>query len=348
MTAAPAAKLQQMLQDPVAALAARDQLEQIYAAGLEEAIREFLQLLSRETIRRVRTNGGLPWENVLVGPLESPITAAGELDLFALGTLRGWWQRTVAARVVSAVWGWFTDIFPVGRPGWTSIQNMPNLLTWVTDRLVRGLEPGIDEHSFDLVRGLLAQAAWSDWGVDRLAERIAHDLSWTTDRAFYQAEYDRITDQILARLDPLGPPGSQAREWARLNDPEIAALQADTSQLRLILDAEQSYWQTRAERIARTESGIAYNYATLAALAEEGWTYKMWISTLDNRTRDEHRELLEQTRLLDQPFEVVDEVTGQAYNLMMPGDPAAPPDMTINCRCIMIGTDEPDSHPVTG
>src|SRR5690606_15955338 len=118
---------------------------------------------------------------------------------------------------------------------------------------------------------------------------------------------------------------------ARENDPVVAQLQAQRTHARLALDAEESYWQVRAQRIARTESTGAYNAAGLAALADEGETTKVWIATEDARTRPSHRAADRQAVPITQPFEV------GASALLMPGDPSGPAHETVNCRCTMVG-----------
>lgn len=54
---------------------------------------------------------------------------------------------------------------------------------------------------------------------------------------------------------------------------------------------------------------------------------RMWIATLDNRTRHEHRILDGQERGVDEPFEV------DGYDIMYPGDPSAEGFLIWNCRC---------------
>ena len=58
---------------------------------------------------------------------------------------------------------------------------------------------------------------------------------------------------------------------------------------------------------------------------------KEWMATLDNHTRDAHRDLDGQHVPLDEPF-VVD-----GYEIMYPGDPNAEPFLVYNCRCTMVG-----------
>lgn len=56
---------------------------------------------------------------------------------------------------------------------------------------------------------------------------------------------------------------------------------------------------------------------------------KMWIATLDGRTRDSHRDLDGQTQDIDKPFD------SPLGDIMFPGDPDAKPGNVWNCRCTL-------------
>lgn len=96
------------------------------------------------------------------------------------------------------------------------------------------------------------------------------------------------------------------------------------------------FWGNRARTIARTETvgasnGGAFAAAVARALDEgDAQASKIWISTLDGRTRLEHREADRQTKPLLEPFDV-----GGA-RLMFPGDPSGPAHLVINCRCSIL------------
>ena len=55
-----------------------------------------------------------------------------------------------------------------------------------------------------------------------------------------------------------------------------------------------------------------------------------WLATLDNRTRDEHRDLDGQHVPVGEPFEVDGE------EIRYPGDPSAPGYLVWNCRCTLV------------
>ncbi|GGZ23351.1 hypothetical protein GCM10010387_15610 [Streptomyces inusitatus] len=87
----------------------------------------------------------------------------------------------------------------------------------------------------------------------------------------------------------------------------------------------------REERIGMTESTRAWNTATLAAAqalsGPDRPLVKQWVTRHDDRVRSAHDQVDGQLQLLADPF-VVGGVPMQA-----PGDPTAPPELVINCRC---------------
>ena len=105
-------------------------------------------------------------------------------------------------------------------------------------------------------------------------------------------------------------------------------------------------------RNARTASGAAANRGKIDSftrIKKMGFDIKkQWISTLDNRTRHEHRLLMGQTVDLGEPLRV------EGYELEYPCDPKATvkdlmgrekavnvikaaPEMIYNCRCVIVG-----------
>lgn len=87
----------------------------------------------------------------------------------------------------------------------------------------------------------------------------------------------------------------------------------------------------RAARTAVTgaqNAGRQDSYDTAVKMGIE--MEKIWIATLDNRTRHDHAMADGQTVAEDKPF-----VVG-GYKLMYPGDPSGPGHEIYNCRCTMI------------
>ena len=95
------------------------------------------------------------------------------------------------------------------------------------------------------------------------------------------------------------------------------------------------WWPNRARVIAQTETHRAWQAGILAsALYYEpqtgpGWV-KEWHTEMDGRERPSHRRADGQVRPLNEPF-----LVGNSL-MRYPGDPTAPADEVINCRCDMI------------
>ncbi len=79
----------------------------------------------------------------------------------------------------------------------------------------------------------------------------------------------------------------------------------------------------RAETIARTETGAAYNFGSFESYRQSGVVQKKkWLAALDSRTRDSHSHMNGQIVGLNEPF---------SNGLMYPGDPAGSAGEIINC-----------------
>lgn len=87
----------------------------------------------------------------------------------------------------------------------------------------------------------------------------------------------------------------------------------------------------RAAIIARTETHAAATFGGDAAVDATGIQNikREWMAVEDGRTRESHRAADGQRVAMDEPFRV-----GGAV-LDRPGDPGAPPEETVNCRCVL-------------
>jgi len=87
----------------------------------------------------------------------------------------------------------------------------------------------------------------------------------------------------------------------------------------------------RAELIARTETTYVTNEAAKANAEETGLELvKIWIATLDNRTRDAHRAMHGKP-----PIDAHEKFTVGGRQMDKPGDPAGGPANVCNCRCVV-------------
>jgi len=83
----------------------------------------------------------------------------------------------------------------------------------------------------------------------------------------------------------------------------------------------------RKRVIAEHESHAAFNAGSFYAGRSVGAATKTWVSEKDAKVRPEHASLHGDTVSMYEPFVV----GGQT--IMYPGDPTAPINLTMNCRC---------------
>lgn len=103
--------------------------------------------------------------------------------------------------------------------------------------------------------------------------------------------------------------------------PEVA------SSIRSLIPALARF---RADTIARTETHGAASYGSQEAAKETGLPLrKEWLAAQDERTRESHAEADGQIVGMDDAFKVGNSL------MMYPGDPAAPPEEVVNCRCTL-------------
>lgn len=116
------------------------------------------------------------------------------------------------------------------------------------------------------------------------------------------------------------------------------------------LSAEDFAWYAnrlpphRTELIARTETIRASNAGSMEVFTAWGVQMKEWLTTLDGRERETHRELDGQIKAINQSFVV----PSNGVSLRFPGDPFAPIGETANCRCTVLPIMPGDQLRLTG
>jgi SPP1 gp7 family putative phage head morphogenesis protein len=93
---------------------------------------------------------------------------------------------------------------------------------------------------------------------------------------------------------------------------------------------------TRAERIARTETISAANAGGLEAMRQTGVETKEWLSSKDDKVRPTHEELDGKQVGIGDAF-----LSSSGAQLQFPGDPAAPAAEVVQCRCTLIAVIKP-------
>ena len=191
------------------------------------------------------------------------------------------------------------------------------------------------EHEVDrLIHGSLSDAAERGW-------ELASDRSFVTSNSFVQAQL-AVTRNLLVRI----PDDTYNLIFAEISDgmnkgEDNRQIAARVDKLLSMTRSER--WKNRAITIARTETMRAYNAGAygsgLQAEQIEGVPMtKEWLATEDARTRPTHREADGQEQPLSQPF-----IVG-GFPLQFPGDPMAPPEEVINCRCNMLMKERDDGR----
>ena len=179
------------------------------------------------------------------------------------------------------------------------------------------------------------------------AYQIEHDLRMNTSFTLYNHE----SVERLLRDNPkiLPPPGKKlakdiaegrAKRWSDKKLQSIMAqsiLQGDS-----IPNIAKRLTQEMGEMSKNAAIRNARTMTTGAEAAGRVDAYKqardmgidmkqMWLSTLDGRTRHEHRLLDGQKVEVDKPFKV------DGVEIRFPGDPTAPGYLIYNCRCTIVG-----------
>lgn len=306
--------------------------------ALRDSIEDFLQEQVDTQMRGWLADVRLSALDAVDSPMPNVLVAAsGEMP--GMGTFASWWAQRVDDVLVQAVRASLYRAF--NRWSDMSIDSSPAMsatntyLANVRDRLVLGTHMGVTvyEDAFDRIRLSLATAAAEGWTRPQLAARIAAELGWEKDGPYWRGQQADADYQIDKILDPLGEPGTPAREWAREHDPHVQHLRDQRNYAIKHLDAEKTVWRTRATLIARTESTGGANFGAWQALTMEGVRQKQWLATGDPRTRPTHVDAEGQTVGIGSAFMV-----GGAL-LRFPGDPSGPIQEIAACRCAMIGAD---------
>lgn len=107
---------------------------------------------------------------------------------------------------------------------------------------------------------------------------------------------------------------------------------------RMVDRYRENYVRFRAETIARTEALRAAHEGVEEAVQQvldsgnidEQYVTRTWNTAGDERVRDSHIAMDGQERGVGETF-----TSGLGNELAYPGDPEAPPEDTINCRCVI-------------
>jgi uncharacterized protein with gpF-like domain len=189
----------------------------------------------------------------------------------------------------------------------------------------------------EVVREALAEAFEAGEGSVGVARRIRNVVGLTSRQAGAIANYRRLL--ASGNLDALTRDLRDRRFDRTVRAAARAKRALTASEIDRMVDRyRERYLQYRAEMIARTESTRVTNLARQEAfeqtLEQTGTrrdrVLRIWNATQDHRTREAHADMQGQERHMDEPFE-----DGDGNALRFPGDPTAPPETVIQCRCVL-------------
>lgn len=107
-----------------------------------------------------------------------------------------------------------------------------------------------------------------------------------------------------------------------------------------IVSKSQAFYKWQALRIARTETTFASGFAAMKTAQQSDLVLtKTWISAVDNRTRQDHLSENGQSVDLEANF-----IISSGIEMSYPGDPKAPANEVINCRCTIGFTPKRDAN----
>lgn len=171
--------------------------------------------------------------------------------------------------------------------------------------------------------GQIGMSAWSQ----------ATDVPPVSRHAFVVSQLAQ-TQNFLVRI----PDETYSLVFAEITDGVNAG--EDVEQIagrvdRVLTYTDSERWPNRARTIAQTETTRAYGAGTLAAGMEQSRVtgrllQKRWDTEGDKRVRGSHRAVDGEVRDLGYPFYV------DGFPMLFPGDPMAPPESVINCRCDLV------------
>ena len=235
------------------------------------------------------------------------------------------WQAAVAAFVLGVLAELFRRRFSREVRGRVEVD-IDELVDAYLDEVWQGLLAWPDK-AFAVVRRAYADAVAEGLQGSELADRLREVLDINAPSASRRAQRRRLEATIA---DPSTSDGVRRQARQRL-----AALRRDDGRRGRL------WWPFVAE-LTRTQALAALNAGTSAgtdvyAAASGRRRFKVWWSAEDTRVRPAHHAAHGQVQPAGEPF-----VVG-GFPMRFPGDPLAPPDLVLNCRCSLLSLSEPEA-----
>lgn len=154
----------------------------------------------------------------------------------------------------------------------------------------------------------------------------------------------QVNTAIRLRENRLSNAGTKV--WDRVRKDLQDAIDQGTPNVELAGKIKQSFQgidDQRAMAIAQTETTVVYETGREMVFREAGVQWTQWLhSGLSDHARLTHQAAHEQIREMGEPFDI------GGIPMKHPGDPEAPADEVINCRCVRIAVAGPDQGDIEG
>lgn len=218
---------------------------------------------------------------------------------------------------------------------------------------VEAEEKAATAKSLDVLAVLFDLGSWlPEWvkalsGVNRAAMMQAGLELWTEELGKDEPlvmPAAEVNTAIALRQNRLSNAGTQIWERVRRDLQKAIDEGRPNSELAAAVRASfQGIDEQRAMAIAQTETTVVYETARDMVFREAGVQWTQWLHSglLDN-ARLTHQAAHEQVREMGEPFNI------GGVPMKFPGDPDAPADEVINCRCVRIAVAGPDQDDIEG
>lgn len=244
-------------------------------------------------------------------------------------------------------------LIPIVADGVTGVRQVfrfdmanPDARNWLHEHSSQFVTQILDDQR-NMIREFLAQAITDGVNPRSTALKLVGIINKATGKreggiiglTTSQMQWVRNYEAEL-RAGSLGALTRQLRD--RRFDPSVRAAAAsgepisDSTITAMVKAYSNRALQMRGEAIARTETVLALHQAQNQAMQQaidsgiiqaQAVSFS-WHTAHDERVRDSHESMDGQRRRLGDPF-----VDGDGNLLEYPGDPSAPAETTINCRC---------------
>ena len=155
---------------------------------------------------------------------------------------------------------------------------------------------------------------------------------------------EKVKLAIAIRENRLRDAGTKV--WSRVRADLDAAVASGATNAELAAAIKKSFAgidAARSNTIAATEITAVYETGRDMTFREAGIGFTQWLhSGLSDHARPTHMAANGQIREMGEPFDI------GGVPMMFPGDPEAPAEEVINCRCVRIAVAGPDQDDIEG